>query len=73
MSADPAAKPFVALSIAVLTISDTRTVVDDRSGNTLVERLEGAGHRLAARAIVADDVEAIRARVAKRAAARAAR
>jgi molybdenum cofactor biosynthesis protein B len=63
MSAEPANKPFVALSIAVLTISDTRTFADDRSGNTLVERLEGAGHRLAARAIVPDDVEAIRAQV----------
>lgn len=64
MSAVSSEKPFVALSIAVLTISDTRTFADDRSGNTLVERLEGAGHRLAARAIVPDDVEEIRAQVA---------
>lgn len=64
MSAVSSGKPFVALAIAVLTISDTRTFADDRSGNTLVERLEGAGHRLAARAIVPDDVEAIRAQVA---------
>ena len=54
---------FVPLSIAVLTISDTRTPEDDRSGNTLVERISQAGHDLAARAIVPDDVEAIRAQV----------
>ncbi|CAA0113138.1 Molybdenum cofactor biosynthesis protein B [Starkeya nomas] len=59
-----AEKPFVPLSIAVLTISDTRTFADDRSGNTLVERVEAAGHRLADRAIVPDDVETIRAQVA---------
>lgn len=55
--------PFVPLAIAVLTISDTRSFADDRSGSTLVERVEKAGHRLADRAIVPDDVEAIRARV----------
>jgi molybdopterin adenylyltransferase len=51
---------FVAVRIAVLTVSDTRTAQDDRSGNILVERLEGAGHQLAARAIAPDDVDAIR-------------
>jgi molybdenum cofactor biosynthesis protein B len=51
---------FVPLSIAVLTISDTRAIADDKSGDTLVARLEGAGHRLGARAIVQDDVEDIR-------------
>ncbi|WP_371348675.1 molybdenum cofactor biosynthesis protein B [Ancylobacter sp. IITR112] len=56
--------PFVPLSIAVLTISDTRTLAEDRSGTTLAERIEKAGHRLADRAIVPDDVEAIRASVA---------
>jgi molybdenum cofactor biosynthesis protein B len=56
-------RPFVSVGIAVLTVSDTRTPADDRSGDTLVERLAAAGHRLAARAIVSDDVEAIRARV----------
>lgn len=56
-------KEFIPLNIAVLTVSDTRTPADDKSGNTLVERLEGAGHKLAARAIVTDDVEKIRARV----------
>lgn len=57
------ARDFVPLSIAVLTVSDTRTAADDRSGDTLVERLEKAGHRLAARAIVPDEVEAIRSQV----------
>ena len=60
----PAAeRPFVPLAIAVLTVSDTRTSADDRSGDTLAVRIEAAGHRLADRAIVPDDVEAIRARV----------
>ncbi|QRE76059.1 molybdenum cofactor biosynthesis protein B [Methylobacterium aquaticum] len=57
------ARDFVPLSIAVLTVSDTRTEADDRSGDTLAERLAGAGHRLAARAIVPDEVEAIRSQV----------
>ncbi len=52
-------RPFVPVNIAVLTVSDTRTETDDRSGQTLVERLEAAGHKLAARAIVRDDVAAI--------------
>jgi molybdenum cofactor biosynthesis protein B len=56
-------KPFVPLNIAVLTVSDTRTFADDRSGTTLAERIAAAGHRLADRAIVPDDVPAIRARV----------
>ena len=53
------------LSIAVLTISDTRTPADDRSGDLLVERLTAAGHRLAARALVTDDRYAIRAQVSQ--------
>ncbi len=48
--------PFRPVRIAVLTVSDTRTEADDRSGDTLVERLTKAGHLLAARAIVRDDV-----------------
>ncbi|PTM98424.1 molybdenum cofactor biosynthesis protein B [Mycoplana dimorpha] len=56
-------RPFIPLAIAVMTVSDTRTAADDRSGDTLVERLETAGHRLAARAIVPDDKGAIRAQV----------
>jgi molybdopterin adenylyltransferase len=52
-------KAFVPVNIAVLTVSDTRTMADDRSGDTLVSRLEGDGHVLAARQIVKDEVEAI--------------
>jgi molybdenum cofactor biosynthesis protein B len=47
--------PFHPVRIAVLTVSDTRTAADDRSGDTLVERLTTAGHVLAARGIVPDD------------------
>ena len=54
---------FYPLRIAVLTVSDTRTEETDRSGALLVERLTAAGHELAGKAIVADDVEAIRAQV----------
>ena len=50
---------FVAINIAVMTVSDTRTEADDKSGDTLAERLQGAGHNLAARAIVKDDRDAI--------------
>jgi molybdopterin adenylyltransferase len=53
-------RQFVPLNIAVLTISDTRSLVDDKSGAILTERLVAAGHTLAAREIVVDDVEAIR-------------
>ena len=56
-------RPFVPLNIAVLTVSDTRSLADDRSGATLAERLAVAGHALADRAIVPDEVEAIRAKV----------
>jgi molybdenum cofactor biosynthesis protein B len=56
-------KNFIPLNIAVLTVSDTRELADDRSGATLVERIEAAGHKLAARAIVTDDVEKIRAQM----------
>ena len=54
-------KQFVPLNIAVLTISDTRSLADDKSGTTLADRLTAAGHHLAAREIVTDDVDAIRA------------
>lgn len=54
---------FHPLRIAVLTVSDTRTEANDTSGGLLVERLVAAGHELAARAIVTDEVAAIRARV----------
>ena len=60
-----ASKPqFIAVNIAVLTASDTRIEANDTSGDLLVERLTAAGHRLAKRCIVADDVWQIRARVA---------
>ena len=49
------AKPFVPVRIVVVTVSDTRTLDDDRSGDVLAERLTAAGHELAARAIVKDD------------------
>lgn len=55
--------PFYPLSIAVLTISDTRTAQTDTSGGLLVERLQAAGHQLGAKAIVTDQVEAIQAQV----------
>lgn len=54
---------FHPLRIAVLTVSDTRTVENDTSGALLVERLTAAGHELAGKAIVPDDVDAIRARI----------
>lgn len=47
--------PFVPINVAVLTVSDTRTVHDDRSGDTLAERIRAAGHSVADRAIVKDD------------------
>jgi len=65
MSSIDNSKQFIPLNIAVLTISDTRALDDDKSGATLVDRLTAAGHRLAARDIVTDDVEAIRAIVRK--------
>jgi molybdenum cofactor biosynthesis protein B len=65
MSSIDESKQFIPLNIAVLTISDTRSLDDDKSGSTLVDRLTNAGHRLAAREIVTDDVEAIRAIVRK--------
>ncbi|MBO6718956.1 MAG: molybdenum cofactor biosynthesis protein B [Rhizobiaceae bacterium] len=58
-------RPFIAVGIAVLTVSDTRKLADDRSGDTLAERVEKSGHRLVARDITTDDTEAIRAVVSK--------
>src|SRR5580700_5559146 len=52
-------RPFLSVNIAVLTVSDTRTAADDRSGNTLAELATEAGHRIAARLIVKDDFAAI--------------
>jgi molybdopterin adenylyltransferase len=58
-------REFVALNIAVLTVSDTREQANDASGALLVARLTAAGHRLAERAVVKDDVYAIRAAVSR--------
>ncbi len=54
---------LTAVRVAVLTISDTRDEESDTSGHLLAERVTGAGHVLVDRAIVADDIEAIRARI----------
>ena len=62
MPIDPAL-PFVPVRIAVLTVSDSRTPETDRSGDILVDRVEQAGHVLAARAIVPDDVARIAAQL----------
>jgi molybdenum cofactor biosynthesis protein B len=56
-------RSFIPLGIAVLTVSDTRTLEDDKSGQTLVDRIEAAGHILKARAIVTDDREKIAGQV----------
>lgn len=53
--------PFRALNIAVATISDSRSLADDRSGDLLCDRLQQAGHQLAARTVVADDLARISA------------
>ena len=50
---------FTPITIAVLTVSDTRTPADDRSGDTLVQRIAAAGHALGARGIARDDVDDI--------------
>ena len=54
---------FTPVRIAVLTVSDTRSLADDRSGDTLVERIEAAGHVVATRYIERDDKDAIVARL----------
>ncbi len=56
-------RAFVPLKIAVLTVSDTRGLADDKSGATLTERIEKAGHIVGGRAIVTDDVDDIRSQV----------
>ena len=48
-------RKFLPVNIAVLTVSDTRTIADDRSGDLLADRINGAGHNLAGREIVVDD------------------
>jgi molybdenum cofactor biosynthesis protein B len=56
-------REFVPLKIAVLTVSDTRALAEDKSGSILVDRIERAGHVVADRAVVTDDVEEIRDRI----------
>jgi molybdenum cofactor biosynthesis protein B len=56
-------RPFIPVRIAVLTVSDTRTPSDDRSGSTLAELIGESGHELRERAIVTDDVGKIRSKV----------
>ena len=63
MSGIDESRDFVPVRIAVLTVSDTRGPADDRSGDTLVARLTGAGHVLAARGIVRDERAAIAAQL----------
>ena len=57
-------RPFRPVRIAVLTVSDTRDLATDASGDTLVSRLDAAGHVLADRALVIDDADLIVARLA---------
>lgn len=57
------ARPFIPVNIAVLTVSDTRTAANDTSGDALAERIQNAGHRLAARAIEKDDPDQIERRL----------
>ena len=59
------AREFIPLNVAVLTVSDTRSEETDKSGALLAQRLEAAGHRLAEKRIVPDDVYRIRAVVAQ--------
>ena len=63
MNRNDETKDFIPVRIAVLTVSDTRTAAEDKSGDTLVERLTGAGHILAARGIVKDDRATIAAQL----------
>ncbi len=56
-------RQFIPVNIAVITISDTRVLADDKSGQTLVDRIAGDGHLLADRVIVKDDIRQIRAKV----------
>ena len=58
-------RDFVAVSIAVLTISDTRTLLEDDSGDLLVQKLENAGHQLVERSICKDNLYEIRALISQ--------
>ena len=59
MSRIDESKEFIATRIAILTVSDTRRLDEDKSGQTLVDRLERAGHTLVERAIIADERDQI--------------
>jgi molybdenum cofactor biosynthesis protein B len=63
MSQIDSERAFIPVRIAVLTVSDSRTLETDRSGDTLVERLTSAGHQLADRAIIKDDADLIAAQL----------
>ena len=63
MSRINAERKFLPVNIAVLTVSDTRTLKDDKSGNILVDRIEGAGHVVIDRDIIKDDVHSIVAKL----------
>ncbi len=63
MSHTSANAEFKPLNIAILTVSDSRTEANDKSGNILVERLQQAGHQLADKQIVADNIYQLRATV----------
>lgn len=56
-------RPFIPIGIAVLTVSDTREIDDDKSGGILADRVTAAGHELKDRAIVKDDVASIQAQL----------
>ncbi len=58
-----ASVPFIAVSIAVLTVSDTRTTANDTSGDALAARIQAAGHHVAARALLRDDAGLIEAQL----------
>ena len=59
MSKIEGVRPFLPVNVAVMTVSDTRTLENDTSGQVLIERITAAGHRVADRCIVRDDVECI--------------
>ena len=60
---DDRSRPFIPVGIAVLTVSDTRGIAEDKSGQTLADRIKEAGHTLVDRAIVTDDAKLIREKV----------
>ena len=65
MSEKSDGRPFVPVRFAVLAVSDSRTLADDRSGAVLAERIAGAGHILADRGLTSDDADKIRKQVKK--------